>query len=231
MARKMYDLVGIDVERPFSPFCWRIRMALAHKRLATEFVPWRFTEKAAIAFTGQGRVPVLVDGDTPVWDSWKIATYLEDKYPDAPSLFDGLTGRAMAAFFNNWVDNAVHLPLLRIVLTDIHDHLGEADQKYFRASREERFGTTLEAFVQGREAKLAAFREVLQPVRLTLAQQPYLGGATPRYADYILFGTFQWARAISKVHLLEPDDPVFAWRERLLDAHDGLGRNAKGYPV
>jgi glutathione S-transferase len=231
MARKLYDLVGLDAERPFSPYCWRSRMALAHKGLATEFVPWRFTEKAAIAFTGQGRVPVLVDGDTTVWDSWKIATYLDDTYPDAPSLFDGLTGRALAAFFGNWVDSVVHPALVRIILTDIHDHLPEPDKAYFRTSREQRFGTTLEAVVQDRDAKLAAFRDVLQPVRLTLAQQPYLGGAEPRYADYTLFGAFQWARAISRHHLLEPADPVAAWRERLLDAHGGLARNAKGYPV
>jgi glutathione S-transferase len=62
-------------------------------------------------------------------------------------------------------------------------------------------------------------------------QQFFLAGDAPRYADYILFGVFQWARAISPIHLLEPDDPVAAWRERLLDAHGGLARQAKGYPV
>ena len=33
------------------------------------------------------------------------------------------------------------------------------------------------------------------------------------------------------LRLLETDDPMFAWRERLLDAFDGMGRNALGYPV
>jgi len=231
MARKLYDLVGIEPDRPFSPFCWRTRMALAHKGLPVESVPWRFTEKDAIAFTGQGRVPVLVDGDRTVFDSWTIATYLEDSYPDKPSLFDGLTGRAMAAFFNNWVGSTVHPAVVRIVLMDIHDRLLDQDKAYFRTSREKVFGTTLEAVVQDREAKLAGLREALQPVRLTVRQQPFLGGDAPKYADYILFGAFQWARAISPTHLLEADDPVAAWRERLLDAHGGLARQAKGYPV
>jgi glutathione S-transferase len=231
MARKLYELVGTESDRPFSPYCWRTRMALAHKGLDVESVPWRFTEKDALAFSGQGRVPVLVDGDKVVFDSWTIATYLDDAYPDTPSLLGGLTGRAMAAFFNNWVDNTVHLPLIHIILLDIYGHLGAADQAYFRTSREPRFGKTLEEVVADRPTKLAAFRQVLQPVRLTLAKQPYLGGEAPRYADYILFGAFQWARVISPAHLLEPDDPIAAWRERLLDSHGGLARKSKGYPV
>ena len=62
MAIKLYDLAGAEPDRRFSPYCWRTRMALAHKGLEVETIPWRFTEKDAIAFSGQGRVPVLIDG-------------------------------------------------------------------------------------------------------------------------------------------------------------------------
>jgi hypothetical protein len=39
-------------------------------------------------------------------------------------------------------------------------------------------------------------------------------------------GAFQWARATSPFKLLEPDDPVESWRERMLDLYGGcrLGR-------
>jgi glutathione S-transferase len=231
MARKLYELVGAEDDRRFSPYCWRTRMALAHKALPAESMPWRFTDGAAIAFSGQGKVPVLVDGDRTVSDSWAIATYLEDSYPDRPSLFDGLTGRALAAFFNNWVDSVVQPALIRVVLYDIYEHIAERDKHYFRTSRESRFHATLEAVAQEAEAKIPVFRQTLQPVRMTLAKQPYLGGDTPRYADYILFGAFQWARVISPKQLLEKDDPVGMWRERLLDAHGGLARQSMGYPV
>jgi hypothetical protein len=30
MTLKLFELVGTDEARPFSPFCWRTRMALAH---------------------------------------------------------------------------------------------------------------------------------------------------------------------------------------------------------
>ncbi len=95
MAITLYDLAGADDALRFSPHCWRIKMALRHKGLTADEVPWRFTEKAAIAVSGQGRVPVLVDGDTVVHDSWEIARHLERAYPDRPSLFEG--GAAVAA--------------------------------------------------------------------------------------------------------------------------------------
>ena len=55
-------------DRRFSAYCWRIRLALAHKEFAVETIPWRFTEKDEIAPSGQKLVPVLVDGDRWVAD-------------------------------------------------------------------------------------------------------------------------------------------------------------------
>jgi glutathione S-transferase len=77
MAIKLYDLAGAEDDRRFSPYCWRVKMALLHKGLAFETLAWRFTEKDAIAFSGSTTVPVLVDGNHTVSDSWKIAAYLE----------------------------------------------------------------------------------------------------------------------------------------------------------
>jgi hypothetical protein len=31
--------------------------------------------------------------------------------------------------------------------------------------------------------------------------------------------------------LLAENDPVYAWREKLLDAFDGMARKSPGYPV
>jgi glutathione S-transferase len=87
MGMQLYHLAGADLERRFSPYCWRIKLALMHKGLPFDTIPWRFTEKKAIAFSGQGRVPVLIDGDQVVFDSWTIANYLEDRHPDRPCCF------------------------------------------------------------------------------------------------------------------------------------------------
>jgi glutathione S-transferase len=230
MAITLYDLAAADEDRRFSPFCWRTRLALAHKNLAVETVPWYFTETGKIAFSGQGKVPVIVDGDKTVFDSWTIADYLDAAYPDRPLLATPRE-RALAKFVGAWTDTVLHAGLARLIMVDVWAHLREKDKPYFRESREKRFGTTLEAFCADRESKLAAFRQSLTPLRTTLQAQPYLGGEVPDYADYIAFGGFQWARIISPIQLLAADDPIAAWRKRLLDAFDGLAGKAKGYPA
>jgi len=230
-TRKLFELCGTDPARVFSPFCWRIRMALAHKGLEAETILWRFTEKSAIAPHRSDKVPVLIDGDTSVADSWVIANYLEDTYPDRPSLFGGEGGRAMARMLNWWGDTAVLAGMFPMIVADIHALLGPEDQAYFRSSREPRFGKTLEQVSADRDKTVEDFRKALMPMRLTLKTQPFLGGATPNYADYLVFGPFQWARVVSPFKLLKQDDPVYEWRERLLDAFGGMARKSPGFEV
>ncbi len=229
MAIKMYDLAGAEAARRFSPFCWRARMALAHKGLAVETVPWRFTERAALAFSGSETVPVIVDGDRSVADSWDIANYLEDTYPDRPTLFGGEVGRGEALFVKYWVERALHPLLAPILIKSVFEHIHDDDKTYFRENREARFGQTLEQLCADPEGARERFRAALAPLRATLAAQPYVSGAAPAFADYILFGVFQWARSVSDLPLLEPDDPVHAWRGRLLGRFDGLAAATLAY--
>jgi glutathione S-transferase len=231
MSLKLFELVGTDEARPFSPFCWRTRMALAHKGLSAASIPWCFTDKAAIAPHKSEKVPVLLDGETSVADSWAIANYLEDSYPDRPSLFGGEGGRAVGRMINWWGDVTVIGGMFPLIVADIPGHLKPADAVYFRKSREARFGKPLEEVTVGRDKSVKGFRRSIDPMRLTLRTQPYLGGDAPNYADYIVFGGFQWARVVSPFRLLAEDDPVYAWRERLLDAFDGMARKSPGYAV
>ena len=228
MALKLFELVGSETNRPFSPYCWRIRMALAHKGLDVELIPWRFLEKTALEPSGQGKVPVLVHDHKWIFESWDIATYLEAQFPDKPSLFGGAQGQALSLVYSNLGD--VHAgQIVRFVLMDIYKHLDTANQAYFRESREKRFGMPLEQVVLDREAKLPAFRESLGPLRSMLKSQPFFGGQTPLYADYAIFGQFQWSRAVSDFELLAADDPLAHWRTRLLNAFDGMALAAPAY--
>jgi glutathione S-transferase len=229
MARKLYDLAGAEPERRFSPYCWRAKLALAHKGLDdVETIPWRFTEKDVIAFSGQGLVPVLVDGDITVFDSWTIANYLEDTYADRPSLFDGAGGRAVTLLVNHWANAMLTGAVARVVLMDIYERIHAKDRAYFRESREKRFGKTLEEVAADRDGNVKALRTALEPVRATLRAQAYLGGERPLYADYIVFGHLQWARCISPIALLAPDDPVYTWRDRILATYE-VARAAPAY--
>ena len=223
MAILLYELVGSDPQRPFSPHCWKVRLALLHKGLDFRTVPVPFTGVPAIE-GGSGTVPVLRDGGTVVSDSFAIAEYLEVTYPDAPSLFGGEGGRHLSRFVESWSQRTIHPVVGSLALLDIHDALDPVDQGYFRQSRETRFGRTLEAVVEGREQRVAPFLQQLEPLRALLGSQPYLGGPDPLFADYIVFGAFQWLRVSSSLPVLPAGDPIAAWLERCLDLHGGAGR-------
>jgi glutathione S-transferase len=231
VAIQLYDLAGAEDDRRFSPYCWRVKMALKHKGLEFETLPWRFTEKETIAFTGSSTVPVIVDGNRAVYDSWEIAVYLDEAYPSRPGLFEGTESRALSFFMGQWAFRSLHAPLLRAILMDLYKHVHDKDRAYFRESREKRLGGRLEDVAADPKKWLADFRGALEPLRPGLAQSDFISGKGPGFADYIVFGTFQWARAVSPLRLLEPDDPVYKWRERMLDLFGGYAREAKGYPV
>jgi glutathione S-transferase len=139
--------------------------------------------------------------------------------------------KAAAPWLNWWGDIAVIGGIFPLIVADIPGHLAPVDADYFRKSREARFGKPLQEVVANREQSVTGFRKSLEPMRLTLKSQPYLGGETPNYADYIVFGGFQWARVVSPFKLLEDSDPIYAWRERLLDAFGGMARKSPSYVV
>jgi glutathione S-transferase len=226
--RILYDLAAADPDRRFSPYCWRTKMALAHKGLPAETIPWRFTEKDVIAPSGQALVPVLVDNGRWIADSWAIANYLEDTYPQAPSLFGGAAGRSLTRYYSAAAD-ALAPPIARMLVLDIFERIHDKDRAYFRESREKRFGMTLEAAAADREQRLPAFRESLVPLRAALKTQAFFGGDSPLYADYAFFGPFQWARCISPFRILDAADPLDAWLRRLLERFDGMAGKAPAY--
>lgn len=227
--RVLYELAGAEDARRFSPYCWRIRMALHHKGLPFNTTAWRVTEKDRIAFSRQGKVPVLIDGDHVISDSWTIAQYLEQTYSERPTLFGDMASKALAHFVTRWVDAFLMPSIFPMIVADIHAHLHPKDQDYFREGREQMLGATLETVAADRDQHLTSFRQRLSPLRTTLQQQPFLSGEHPLWSDYAVFSAFQWSRCISPFPLIEADDPVYQWRERMLDLFNGKARNCLGY--
>lgn len=222
MTIRLYELCGTDPKRVFSPFCWRSRMALAHKGLNFESVPWRFTEKATLDFAKHDKVPVLVDDGRVVVESFDIAKHLDAAHPDRPSLMHG--NPDAYAFVGAWTDTVLHGGIAGLIVSDIPALLGEADRAYFIESREARYRKPLAEVTAGREERLPAFRASLLPLRHALRGRDFLGGEAPDYGDYTVFGGFMWARAVSGFELLAGDDPVHAWRERMLGLFGGMAR-------
>ena len=214
----LYDLVFDKDLRP-SPFCWRAKLAMKHKGLKWRDEPVGFTEKHKIAFANSTLVPVIHDGTNVVKDSWAIAQHLEKTYP-GETLFPNDPGHAYARFVNGWADSAVNVAIFPVIIGDLTDKVRPQDRDYMVESRGKRLGTTdfLAFQKNAREKGIAAFRAALEPARRVLKDQKFLSGEAPAYADYILFGSLLWPHTVSPdLQLLENDDPVHAWRERMIE--------------
>lgn len=226
---KLYELCGADRDVRFSPFVWRAIMCLHHKGLAFDRVPLQFLEIPETLETEAKKVPVLLDGDKQVDDSLAIALYLEEAYPDKPLFVPVEVPQAGTGLkdINSWVDRTVCAGLFPMLALDIHDCLEPEGQAYFRKTREIRINKTLEAARAERDTHVHKYRQSLEPLREGLKEQPYFSGRAPAWFDYCVFGGFQWARIVSDYAVLLEDDPLYAWRERMLDLFGGVARTAK----
>lgn len=221
---KLYELVGRDPDKGFSPFAWRTKMALAHKGFNYESVPLHFTEiKETLTFADSKTVPVLIDGENSISDSWNIACYLEEKYSERSSLFDGEKGKAAAQLMGNQVARPLLMPLFRVLVSDIYNVIDDCDKDYFRETREPRIGCTIEEAGKDYDQALKTFQTNLLPYQDYFRQNDFLSGQSAAYSDYILYGMFLWARATSGKRLIEDDSSVNLWIKRMDGLFNGLG--------
>ena len=224
MTVTIYELCGANEWHLFSPHCWKVRMSVAHKGLDWRVEPVPFTKISEIEGGVSKTVPVIRDGDVVMRESLDIARYLDATYGGRP-LIGGAQADQLTQFVISWSQGAVHPLVAKAVVTEIHDALAPEDRKYFRASREASFGTTLEEFMKRGSVTKADFERATAPFAAYLGRADYLGGEEPIFADYVVFGALQWLR-LSGGEAFLPDGAVGAWFERLLDAHDGMGRAA-----
>jgi glutathione S-transferase len=88
---------------PFSTNVERVALALAHKRLEVESVVISYEDRSPVVkVSGQGLVPVLVDGDEVIPDSIRILRYLEESWPDPPLFPRETARRAELDVFFDW---------------------------------------------------------------------------------------------------------------------------------
>ena len=226
MTIQIYELCGADETQLFSPHCWKTRLSLAHKGLDYETIAVPFTKVATIEGGDARRVPVIRDGDTVVEESLKIAEYLDEKYPDTPSLLGGSDATALTKFIINWSQTQLHPAVVKLCLMDIYNALAPEDQVFFRTTREKLFGCTLEEFDAKFPKTPDNLNTTLVPLELTLKGQPFIGGDKPMFADYVVFGALQWCRTTCTHDVMPKEGKVAEWFDALLDMYDGMGRKA-----
>ena len=221
---ELWELKGRD-DRRYSLFSWRTRMALKHKGLDFKSTPVFMSDKAAIEFSGGKTVPVIRDGETVVRDSWKIAEYLEERYPNGNALFGNEVARGVTQTFNTWADRVLIGAMMPVIVADLHERIDPVDDAFFRALFEKFLGKQIEETRAARPEAHKRLERALEPLQATLKRQAFVCGAAPAYADHILFSVLQWARIASPQDVLAPGAPLAAWREKMLDLNGGFARN------
>jgi len=103
---KLYDFLSC-------PYGQKVRIVLAEKSLSYDLVTVDLTQNEHrrpdfLRLNPFGRVPVLVDEDTTVYDSTIINEYLEDEYPEPPVLppVGSSAMRARARIFEDFADTS-----------------------------------------------------------------------------------------------------------------------------
>lgn len=188
-AIKLYDFAT-------SPNCQRVKVVLEEKGLAYETVPVDLRkgeqkEPEYLDMNPYGKVPVLVDGDTVLYESCIINEYLEDKYPEPPLLPADPWARAR----------------IRILIDYGINHTNDSHQ----AIRAEMMKPERDA--DALAAAKARFIEELQPLERELEGRDYMAG------DFSLLDAAHMPRIMRHVQwgiLPDPSLPLLrAWYERV----------------
>jgi hypothetical protein len=245
---KFYDLVpSSNSTRYFSPNPWKTRMSLLHKGVPFETIPVTLIDirRDLASRSNQSSITSpaieLPDGKF-ISDSFRISEWLEDAYPDRPSLFTGdgqptnksqsehiLTGKNYARMIDLglgaskpewavWFD--LFFPQLDQLMSE-----GEV-RDYFRS--DVRLGP------QGYQKLISLDREELirrakmnvQPLLQILRERPneYFQGKYPGQVDYVIFGRYAYCRMIdsqlTKQIWEDQGEELANWIDKLSRAHN-----------
>lgn len=125
---------------------YKVRVALGYKHIPYTFVRIDPTDRSDILrLSGQPLTPVMVHGDTVLFDSAAILRYLDANFPDAPKLFpeDGEVLRAIEGW-ESFARRELHEPVRLLVkgakagrhepedveraATLLHEHTGRIEE-------------------------------------------------------------------------------------------------------
>ncbi len=178
MALTLYTLSG-------SPYAWRVRLALEHKRIPHGLKPMSydagdFQKPEFAALNPRRRVPVIVEADGfALYESAAIVEYLDDAYPDRPRLFAGDPRR-----------RAIQRRMVREADQYFATELEHLVDAVLFTPAERRSAERIDAAWEGMRAELARWEAMIQG--------DWLAGGEVSAADYTLFPEIALGRRIAQ---------------------------------
>ncbi|GHF01740.1 glutathione S-transferase [Aliiroseovarius zhejiangensis] len=95
---------------PLSPFCRKVRLSLAEKKIEVELVEEKYWERSSdfLRRNPAGKVPILkIDGKL-LSESGPICEYIEERFPDPALLPDDPEARYEVRRLVSWFDDKFH---------------------------------------------------------------------------------------------------------------------------
>ena len=223
------------IQIPFSHNCVKVRVALGLKGMDCEIQDIAPMDRAAVmAASGQGLVPVLIDGKHCIADSTAILLHLEERQPHPPLLPSDPDERAECLVLEDWADQAFMAMSRRIAYGNILVRPGALASLFFPRDKAparwvkeriakrrvvQRFGLSA-----GRHSK--DVHEAKRLARLAMARlggRPWLVGDRPTIADVALATMSAPLHASRDLRDDEVVRALLAWGAPLLPA-DVLAR-------
>ncbi|HEU4401521.1 MAG TPA: glutathione S-transferase family protein [Candidatus Polarisedimenticolia bacterium] len=179
---KLYDLAP-------SPHNIKVRLALAYKKIPYEKIAVDgMNREPVVKVSGQPLTPVLVHGDSVVYDSYAITRYLDANWPSPPRLYSA--DRATMQKIEEWESFARNEATPPVGIC-----FGEA---FARAADPARLKKANDMINR------AASR-----VEESLARTPYLMGESPNAADFALAPMFFYGTLPDSAAKLSPIHSFF----------------------
>ena len=113
MTNRLYHI-------PLSPFCRKVRLTLAEKKIEVELVEERYWEPSPdfLRRNPAGKVPVLKMDNRVMSESQAICEYLDETVPTPPLMPDTAAGRYEVRRLCAWFDDKFNAEVTRPVLTE-----------------------------------------------------------------------------------------------------------------
>ncbi|CAF0765493.1 unnamed protein product [Adineta steineri] len=245
---KFYELVSsLNSKCFFSPNTWKTRMCLLHKGVQFETIPVTLLDVRGDLAHRSNKPDIYVpaielpDGQF-IYDSFHIAEWLENTYPDQPSLFTGdgqstnkshlghiTMGKNYARMIDLglgaskpewavWFD--LFFPQLDQLISD------EKLSNYFRSDARHGPQGYQKLMSLDRQDLIRRAKMNIQPLVQILQERPneYFQGKHPGLVDYVIFGRYAYCRMLdsqlTKQIWEDQGEELSIWIDKLSKAYD-----------
>lgn len=134
-------------------------------------------------------------------DSFEIAQYLDQAYPDAPKIFPYGTAGMQRGFQTAFRE--LFEPIIHLLVPIEYDILTPASQRYFKESREKMYRRALEDILPKGEERQRNWKTLKDNFgvlnewySMSNNPGPFLLGDIPSWADFVVGAIFTWGKLI-----------------------------------